>query len=343
MAWRVGVDSGGTFTDICLFDEQTGRVEIWKVSSTPDDPSRGIAQGVAEGIARVGSAPGAIGYFGHGTTVGTNALIQHKRRAHRPDHHRRLPRPAGDRPPEAPRPLRPASRQAAPPWCRATCAWKCRNACATTARSKSPLDEAALRAAVRQLRDAGVQAIAVCFLYGFVNTAHEETASRILARRIPRRLRLHQPRRRAGVPRVRAHVHRRGERLSRPRHAPLHHAAGRAAGNAGHARAAASDAVQRRRHRLRAGGAPAGAHRAVRPLHRRRRRAGDRRAGRPARPHHLRHGRHQHRCRAARRAANAGWRARRRCTAIRSRRRCSTSTPSAPAAARSPSSTAAAC
>jgi hypothetical protein len=38
--WRVGVDSGGTFTDICLFDEDDGRVEVWKVSSTPDDPSR---------------------------------------------------------------------------------------------------------------------------------------------------------------------------------------------------------------------------------------------------------------------------------------------------------------
>jgi hypothetical protein len=45
--WRVGVDSGGTFTDICLFDEQAGRIETWKVPSTPDDPSRGIAEGVA--------------------------------------------------------------------------------------------------------------------------------------------------------------------------------------------------------------------------------------------------------------------------------------------------------
>jgi len=34
MAWRVGVDSGGTFTDVCLFDDETGRVEVWKVSST---------------------------------------------------------------------------------------------------------------------------------------------------------------------------------------------------------------------------------------------------------------------------------------------------------------------
>src|SRR4051812_27684505 len=78
MAWRIGVDSGGTFTDICLFEEETGRVEVWKVPSTPDDPSRGIAGGVEEGTARVGAAPAGIAYFGHGTTVATNALIQHR-------------------------------------------------------------------------------------------------------------------------------------------------------------------------------------------------------------------------------------------------------------------------
>ena len=50
--WRIGVDSGGTFTDVCLFDEQDGRVEVWKVPSTPDDPSRGIAGGVEEGLSR---------------------------------------------------------------------------------------------------------------------------------------------------------------------------------------------------------------------------------------------------------------------------------------------------
>src|SRR3954452_13202442 len=78
MAWRVGVDSGGTFTDFCLFEEGTGRVEVWKVPSTPDDPSRGIAEGVEQGIARVGAAAGDVSYFGHGTTVATNALIQHR-------------------------------------------------------------------------------------------------------------------------------------------------------------------------------------------------------------------------------------------------------------------------
>ena len=80
--WRVGVDSGGTFTDICLFDEQAGRIETWKVPSTPDDPSRGIAQGVEQGLHRVGAGNGSpaasVSYFGHGTTVATNALIQHR-------------------------------------------------------------------------------------------------------------------------------------------------------------------------------------------------------------------------------------------------------------------------
>src|SRR5438477_25255 len=59
--WRVGVDSGGTFTDICLFDERTGRIETWKVPSTPDDPSRGIAQGVEEGMRIAAKALKAAG------------------------------------------------------------------------------------------------------------------------------------------------------------------------------------------------------------------------------------------------------------------------------------------
>ena len=58
--WRVGVDSGGTFTDICLFDEATGRVEVWKVPSTPDDPSHGIAEGVEQGMRQVSQPVSAI-------------------------------------------------------------------------------------------------------------------------------------------------------------------------------------------------------------------------------------------------------------------------------------------
>ena len=78
MAWRLGVDSGGTFCDICLYDTESKRFAIWKVSSTPDDPSRGILTGITEGLKTVSAQTSDISFLGHGTTVGTNALIQHK-------------------------------------------------------------------------------------------------------------------------------------------------------------------------------------------------------------------------------------------------------------------------
>ena len=80
--YRVTVDTGGTFSDFVYLNEATGEVTISKVPSTPDDPSRGIAAGVDEGLCRValGVEPPAasVSYFGHGTTVATNALIQHR-------------------------------------------------------------------------------------------------------------------------------------------------------------------------------------------------------------------------------------------------------------------------
>src|ERR1700689_661387 len=184
MAWRVGVDSGGTFTDVCLFDETTGRIEVWKVSSTSDDPSLGVATGVAEAIAHVGSTPGAIAWFGHGTTVATNALIQHRGartglittdgfrdlleigRQKRPDLYdlmvdKPVPLVSRDLRLEVPERLR------------------------HDGSVELAFDEVAFRDAVRQLRAADVQAVAVCFLYGFINTAHEVIAYRILREEFP--------------------------------------------------------------------------------------------------------------------------------------------------------------
>ncbi|HTI82472.1 MAG TPA: hydantoinase/oxoprolinase family protein, partial [Acetobacteraceae bacterium] len=184
MAWRIGVDSGGTFTDVCLFEEQSGRVEVWKVSSTPDDPSRGIAMGVEEGVARVEATPADIRYFGHGTTVGTNALIQHRGvktgivvtdgfrdlleigRQKRPELYDLL----ADKPPvlvardlrlEVPERLR------------------------HDGTVETALDEQAVREAARALKAAGVQAVAITFLYGFIQPEHETTARRIIAEEIP--------------------------------------------------------------------------------------------------------------------------------------------------------------
>ena len=184
MVWRIGVDSGGTFTDVCLFEVETGRVEVWKVPSTPDDPSRGIAQGIAEGIARVGAAPADIGYFGHGTTVATNALIQHRGvktglittdgfrdlleigRQKRPDLY--------DLQTEKPQTLVTRDLRLEVP-----------ERVHHDGTVETALDEAAVRAAVRKLKAAEVKAVAVCFLYGFVRPDHEIAAMRIIAEEFP--------------------------------------------------------------------------------------------------------------------------------------------------------------
>ncbi|MGR3481706.1 hydantoinase/oxoprolinase family protein [Salipiger marinus] len=186
--WRVGVDSGGTFTDVCLFDQQSGRIAVWKVSSTPDDPSRGIAQGVEEGMreeAGAGDDPAAaITYLGHGTTVATNALITHRGakvgllttggfrdlleigRQKRPDLYDLF---AAKPPVLVPRDLR----------------FEVAERLSHDGAVVTPLDEDAVRRAARALAEAGVQAVAVCFLYAFVNPAHEQAAKRILAEELP--------------------------------------------------------------------------------------------------------------------------------------------------------------
>ncbi len=184
MGWRVGVDSGGTFTDVCLFEEETGRVEVWKVPSTPDDPSRAIAGGVEAGMGRIGQPPGAIAYFGHGTTVATNALIQHRGvatglittdgfrdlleigRQKRPD----LYDLQVDKPPVlVARDLR----------------LEVPERIHHDGRVETALDEVAVREAARRLKAAGVKALAVCFLYSFVRPEHEATARRIIGEEFP--------------------------------------------------------------------------------------------------------------------------------------------------------------
>ena len=69
MQW-LGVDVGGTFTDLVLYDQTTGALQIEKVPSTPADPSAGILAG----IARLGIDLGALAKFVHGTTVATNTI-----------------------------------------------------------------------------------------------------------------------------------------------------------------------------------------------------------------------------------------------------------------------------
>ena len=75
--FRLGIDVGGTFTDIVLLGDD-GKLLTRKVSSSPDDYSRAIMQGVRGLIEEAGLDPGTITEVGHGTTVATNTIIERK-------------------------------------------------------------------------------------------------------------------------------------------------------------------------------------------------------------------------------------------------------------------------
>ena len=74
----LGIDIGGTFTDLVILDPSDGRAVIWKESTTPDDPSRGAMLGLARLLEKGGIAPASIGRVVHATTLFTNALIERK-------------------------------------------------------------------------------------------------------------------------------------------------------------------------------------------------------------------------------------------------------------------------
>jgi N-methylhydantoinase A len=78
MAWRIGVDIGGTFTDIALVEEETGRVGIVKVPTTPRDFARGVIDGLRQGLERYAVDPAEVSLLSHATTVVTNALLEKK-------------------------------------------------------------------------------------------------------------------------------------------------------------------------------------------------------------------------------------------------------------------------
>ena len=99
--FRVGVDIGGTFTDIVLINE-AGRLLTRKVSSSVDDYARAIVEGLAQVFDEAGVEPAGILEVMHGTTVASNAILELQGCAGRPHRHRRLPRHPGDpEPPDA--------------------------------------------------------------------------------------------------------------------------------------------------------------------------------------------------------------------------------------------------
>jgi N-methylhydantoinase A len=184
----IGVDVGGTFTDIVFCDLSANQVAIHKVSTTPDDPSRGILQGIAEICRDNGIAPGDIDYLLHGTTTATNAVLEHKgaragmltnegfrdiihiARHQRVEHYSIMQElPWQNRPLVKRRHRKVVKGRLGPPH----------------GEELEPLDESGVVAAARLLKEEGVEAVAVCFLFSYLNPAHEQRAKEILERELP--------------------------------------------------------------------------------------------------------------------------------------------------------------
>ncbi len=186
MTSRLGIDVGGTFTDLLLFDGASGEIRLLKTPSTPEDQSIGIMNGVNELLAETGVSPGAIQGLLHGTTVSTNIVLEEKgakvgllvtENFEQALHLARSQTPgplAGWIIMEKPDPLADleltrgvAERMDA------------RGAVVT------PLDEAGARAAIRDLVELGAEAITVSLLHAYANPAHEKRLQALIAELAP--------------------------------------------------------------------------------------------------------------------------------------------------------------
>ena len=78
LRFRVGIDVGGTFTDLYLLDEKGGSIVRHKLPSTPDNPYEAPIKGIQEILGMAGAAPADVRFVGLGTTVATNALLERK-------------------------------------------------------------------------------------------------------------------------------------------------------------------------------------------------------------------------------------------------------------------------
>ena len=174
--YRIGVDVGGTFTDLALVEHGNGRLAIAKVLTDHGDVSRGVMNGLRTILAESGIPPGDVDVVVHGTTLATNALIERRGvdtalvvtrgfrdiltmgRESRYDIY--------DIGIELPEPLVPRAR-----------VFEVTERVDAAGKMVTPLDEAEVASLARRLSDDGIEAIAVCLLHAFRNGCHERAVA----------------------------------------------------------------------------------------------------------------------------------------------------------------------
>lgn len=183
---RIGIDTGGTFTDIVSIDASSGEMNVTKVSSTPANPAVGLVQGIHDVLANSGGDPADVGVICHGTTVATNALLQGQIEG------------LGLIVTKGFRHILEIARQAVPDgygnsyfWVKPERLVPLHHVCEVTGRLNfkgvelSPLDEESVREAARTMRQQGTRAIGVCLMHSYANPDHERRVGEIIADEYP--------------------------------------------------------------------------------------------------------------------------------------------------------------
>lgn len=184
---RIGVDVGGTFTDLIYVDDEAGVIRVHKIPTTPADPSQGTIQGIQELAAAAGVDPAELDQVFHGTTIATNIVIEHNGAS------------VGMITTEGYRDILHIARHKKPlnfsnyqdlPWQRYPVVRR-RHRLTVPERLAGdgsvlvPLDEEKAREQVRKLKAAGVEAVCVCFLFSFLNPVHEQRVAAIVREEFP--------------------------------------------------------------------------------------------------------------------------------------------------------------
>jgi N-methylhydantoinase A len=182
--YRLGVDVGGTHTDLVLLDVASGALTVDKVATTPHNPALGVLEGVTRLLAR-GIAPAEIAFFAHGTTITTNALLEMRGakvgllitkgfRAVQEIQTQARDGNLFDYFYAKPAPIAPQSLTREIP-----------ERTDHAGQVLVPLDREAVRRAAQELAAAGVESFAVCYLFSFMNPAHEAATRAVILQECP--------------------------------------------------------------------------------------------------------------------------------------------------------------
>lgn len=184
--YHVSVDTGGTFSDFVLFEENTQDISIFKVPSTPKDPGQAILNGLRRMVEQ-GIKPEDVSFFSHGTTVGTNALLEDKgvktgllitegfRGIYEVGEQTRGYGAATfELDFEKPKMLAPQRLTE-----------EVRERVESDGTVRVALDEQHARERIRALKARGVASIAVCLLFGYLNPEHEKRLKELIGEELP--------------------------------------------------------------------------------------------------------------------------------------------------------------